>query len=277
MKKIVFLLLLIAIPSALIFSSFHWLRLQASAWLGERSITDQETINSIRPVFTYLPAGWMSPMKQDMNRVWEPLGLRGTHYFTFGEPETVISKYTQRSNPDSKYYQAMFGVYVISGGEDRFMLPGNEIDIEALGRLAQFEQITRLKAMGDPQPIATWTGFIRQDRILMEGIGRPCFEGTIVSHSDLTDRRDLSPVRLLGTPPRSRWEDTLSPYHPLTLKGIYGGWHSAVHGVTIVYYGYGSVFTTRTGVRIDYYQEIKQDLIRLAEGVKMIAVGRMIG
>ena len=277
MKKIVFILLLVAVPSVLIFYSFHWLRLQAGAWIGDRNITDQEVISGVRPIFSYLPAGWTSPMKQDMNTIWEPLGLRGMNYFTFGGAKTLFSKYARRSDPHSKFYQAWFGVYVIQGGEDRFTLMGNDIDIEALGRLAQFDQIAWLTAMGDSQPTATWTGFIRQDRILIEGIERPCFEGTIVSHSDLTDRRDSGHVRLLGMPPRSSWEYTLIPYHHLTLKGIYGGWYSAAHGVTIVYYGCGSVFTTRTGEKIDYYQEIKQDLIRLAEGMKIISIGRKIG
>jgi hypothetical protein len=264
---VIFVLLLI-----IILTGYHSLRFRAGVWMTNRNTPEQERIHGVRPVFTHIPGGWSRPMKQDMNHIWEPLKLKGMNYFSFGAPSHLFSRYAERSNPFSKFYQAWFGVYVIQADTGWIGNTRDNIEIEELGKLAEFDQRAWLRAMGDTLPLATWTGFIRQDKILIDGRLRPSYEGTIVSHSDLSASKTNRLINLLGMPPRERWEAELIPFHNITLKGIYGGWYSEEYCVVIVYYGCGSIVTTRSGEKIDHYSEILNDLIQLAEGMKLVPV-----
>jgi hypothetical protein len=264
--------LIIILLLVFILTGYHNLRFRAGVWMTNRNTPEQERMHGVRPVFTDIPGGWSRPMKQDMNHIWKPLNLKGMNYFSFGAPKHFFSKYAERSNPFSRFYQAWFGVYVIQADTGRFGIPRDNLEIEELGKLAEFDQRAWLRAMGDTLPEATWTGFIRQDRILINGQPRQCYEGTIVSHSDLSGSKSNRLINLFGMPPQERWEDEVAPFHDITLKGIYGGWYSVQYNVTIVFYGCGSIVTTRSGEKIDHYSEILNDLIRLAEGVKLVPV-----
>lgn len=251
-------------------TSFRVLRFRAGIWLMNRKVTQQEMINGMKPVFMTLPRGWIPPMRQDMNQIWKHFRLKGMKYFTFGGPKHIFSRYAERSNPYSRFYQAWVGIYVIEGEAERFGLNGN--NIEELGKLAQSDQVVWLRAMGDTMPEASWTGFIRKEKMTIDGLKRPCFEGTIVSHSDLTGNKNSDLVKLLGMPPRSEWEDEFTPHHRITLKGIYGWWYSDEYDVTVVYYGCGFIFETRSGENVDYYREIFIDLVRLLRSVTFVSV-----
>lgn len=185
-----------------------------------------------------------------------------------GAPCHFFSKYAERSNPFSKFYHAWFGVYVIQADSGRLGFTRDNLGIEELGKLAEFDQRAWLRAMGDTLPEATWTGFIRKDKILIDGNTRPCYEGTIVGHSYLSDNKSNQFINFLGMPPKERWEDALAPFHDIILKGIYGGWYSEEYNMTIVYCGCGSIITMLSGQKIDHYSEILDDLIHLAEGIQ---------
>jgi hypothetical protein len=237
-----------------------------------RNTARQEIINGVKPIFTKLPAGWIMPMKQEMNRIWEPLHLNGMNYFTFGGSKTLFSKFVERSNPRSRFYQAWFGIYVIKNeGKSLGIRDGNP-DIIALGKLANFDQRAWLKAMGDPTPKVEGIGYVKTDSLSIEGIKQAFFEGEILSHSDLTDPISSKLVRLLGMPPKSRWKDDVTKYHDITLKGIYGVWNSDRYDVTFVVYGCGCSFETASHKFFNHYDEIRHDLAAMAEGIRFVPV-----
>lgn len=235
-------------------------------------ISPKESTDGIKPLFTYLPDSWVPPLEQSMDHIWEPLCLRGMNYFTFGRPKSELTGYAERSNPFSKYYQAWFGVYVIKSTAKHFGFESDEVRIEELGKLAEFDQRAWLKAMNDPQPVAKFVDFGEKIKVLIDGKERFLYEMSLISHSDLTESQDSNLAKMLGMPPKSEWGHELSAYHELTLKGIYGAWYEELYDVTIVIYGCGSVFKTSSGQVYDHYQKIKEELLALARGIKLVAV-----
>ncbi|MFZ2053137.1 MAG: hypothetical protein WAU81_02960 [Candidatus Aminicenantales bacterium] len=255
--------------------SCHALRFRRGARAISEKITRQEVANGVRPEFNVLPKGWINPLKQDMNHIWEPLGLKGMNYFTFGGPKSLLARFAERTNPHSKFYQAWFGVYIIQTDRAPFGMSDGVVDIDALGDLAEYDQRAWLKAMGDPIPEAEWVAFAPRDALVIDGRRRPFFDGTIISHSDLPELATTPLAKFLGTPPASRWHDDVTPHHDLTLKGIYGAWYSEDYGMTIVVYGCGSLFRTLPGDSVNHYERIREELVELAEGIRLVPCNGM--
>ncbi len=273
MKIGIIILSVIVIILFFIAKSFHSLRLQFGVWKLNKRPANQEILNGVKPHFTYLPHAWISPMmKQEMNQIWEPLNLKGMNYFTLGGPKNIFAKYVERSNPCSPYYQAWFGVYIIKAPKERFGFDREEMDVNELGKLAVYDQNAWLKAMGDPNPLAHGEHYEKTGTINSGGIERTLYEGTMASHADLSQKARSLLVRFLGVPSKSLWEHELAPYHTVTLKGIYGGWYSPEYDVTIVFYGCGSLFQTSSGKTYNHFETIKDELLRMAEGIEFIPV-----
>jgi len=271
--KILFIILSVFFTVILLcYFSRYGLRLRIGIWMLNRKMVEQEIENGVKPVFTKIPHGWISPIKQQMNYIWRPLHLKGMNYFTFGTTRTIFSRFVERSNPYSRFYQAWSGVYVIKNQGKPFGVKGENIDIESLGKLAEFDQKAWLVAMGDPAPEVGFVKFTKIDSILINGTRWAFFEGTIITHSDLTDTFSGHLVQLLRMPSKSRWGDELTKYHDITLQGIYGVKYSREYGVTFVVYGCGSLFETVSHKIFNHYDKIRRDLYVIAEGIRFIPV-----
>lgn len=272
-SKLLFIIMFSIVTLVILgYFSYHALRLRIGIWMINHKSARQEIINGVKPMFTKVPAGWIKPMKQEMNQIWKPLQLKGMNYFTFGGHNTLFSKFVERSNPHSRFYQAWFGVYVIKNEGTSFGIREGNPDIIALGNLANFDQRAWLKAMGDPTPRVEGIGYVKTDSLSIEGTKHAFFEGDILSHSDLTDSISSKLVQLLGMPPRSRWKDDVTKYHDIRLKGIYGVWYSDRYDVTFVVYGCGCSFETFSHQLFNHYDEIRHDLVVMAEGIRFAPV-----
>jgi len=271
-KTIIISIVLIGL-SLYIYFGFHALRIQMAVHKINNKTFDQEIDNGVNPVFDHIPEGWIAPMKQPMNTIWKPLGIKGMNYFTFGKPKTVFSNYIERSNPQSPFYQAWFGVYVISSKNTCFGIENGKINIFELGKLAEYDQRAWLNAMGDPDPQARWIGFTTLDSLLIDESNRIFYEGVIETHSDLTNKITGQLTTFLGMPPEQEWQQQLSSFHPVTLKGIYGGWYDKQHQVTIVVYGCGiDSIQSKSGKIAEQYDTIKEDLIEMAKRIRIVRI-----
>ncbi len=258
-------------------TSFHALRLQFGVWKLNRRPANQEILNGVKPRFGYLPSPWVSPMmKQQMNQIWEPLNLKGMNYFTFAGPKNIFAKFVERMNPYSPYYQAWFGVYIIKAPQERFGFDQDEMDVKELGKLAVYDQNAWLKATGDPNPLVRGEHYEKAGKIRVGGTERTLYEGTMTSHADISENKELLLVRFLGVPSKSVWERDLTPYHVVTLEGIYSGWYSRDYEVTIVFYGCGSIFQVSSGKTYNHFEKIKDELLRMAEGIEFVPVKKKI-
>lgn len=79
----------------------------------DSALVAQERADAVAIVFAEPPPVWITPMKNQMNDIWEPIKANGVNYYMFAKPQTWFRTYSERSNPISPYYQAWVGGYVI--------------------------------------------------------------------------------------------------------------------------------------------------------------------
>ena len=95
-----------------------------------------------------LPKGWINGlMTFDMTSVWKKYGIdaKGINYFSIGHIKNNLST---RFVPNSKYYQAWLGGYLVKFSGKR------NWDIKEHFKLAKADQLNWLKLYGDPEPLA---------------------------------------------------------------------------------------------------------------------------
>lgn len=211
-----------------------------------------------------------------MNDIWRELNLRGVNYFTFGESPGLAS-YSSRADFRSPRYQAWMGVYAVEAKKNIFDRDNSTINrnpalfIRELSRLVEHDQKAWLKAAGDPSPKAELIKFRRVGSLKVAGADRAVFEGTMVSHSDLS-ASEKGLVSLLGHPKASYWSADLTPYHDVTLKGLYVPWYSEEYKTVFVAYANGASFRTKSGEMIDNVAVLDSELKSMISGIKVVAV-----
>lgn len=259
-----------------VLSSCQSVKLALGRTLTNRSeaTREQEDSTGATVKLTIIPKGWAKPFKLPMNDIWRELNLRGVNYFTFGESPGLAS-YSTRADFRSSRYQAWMGVYVVEAkksvfGRDNSVINRNpSLFIRELSRLAEHDQKAWLKAAGDPSPKAELTKFRRVGSLRMAGEERAVFEGTMVSHSDLS-LSENGAASLLGRPKASYWSPHLSPYHDVVLKGYYVPWYSEEFKTVFVAYGNATSFQTKSGVVIDYGPSLENELKNMIVGVRTV-------
>ncbi|MGH7633865.1 MAG: hypothetical protein ACRENC_09065, partial [Gemmatimonadaceae bacterium] len=168
----------------------------------------------IRATFDSMPPGWVA-QQNVMDEIWAPVHVRGVNYFAYGGPATPHA-FAARSDPDSPFYQAWFGVYVTAGPA------AARADVPM--RLGALDQRSWLGAMGDPEPQFQLIGTHRRGKVVVEGIARPLYEWNATTHSDLGP--GTTPLATqIGMPPVGQWPHGLTPFHALLLRGYYTYWY----------------------------------------------------
>ncbi len=230
-----------------------------------------ENIMAIRPHFDYLPRKWSAMFKQNMNGVWKRLNIKGINYFAFGKP-VLLKNHASRTDPNSMYYQAWFGTYVIQADKQVFQTSNAEINkfpeigIMQYAKLAEYDQMAWPFAMGDEQPAAKVSSVVPLENIKIDNFNVQFFEGTIESHSDLTNK-ETKLSKLFGMPKYKKWKDKVDAHHNITLKGIYGIWYNEQDKTIRIVYACGSIFSLKNGQQIDNYSKIKPQLIEMIKKI----------
>ncbi len=253
------------------FTSCTSLKVKIGAKMSMNYKDNLESKMNVRPKINHKPNGWSNLFKQNMNDAWKKLNIQGIFYFLLGKPK-MFRGYVTRSDVNSKFYQAWFGVYVIHAKDQVFGIPNDSINVNAhkgileYGKVAEHDQLAWLSAMGDKNPYAKSINYVPIKMIELDGQKVQLFEGTIESHSDLTDKQ-TSLTKLLGMPKPKKWKEKVNANHTITLKGIYGIWYNEKDKTIKIVYGCGSIVSLKDGTTIDYYSFLKNDLIKMAEGV----------
>ncbi len=252
-----------------------------TSWLDENinlinsRTSPQETINGVKPAPLKQIAEWSPFFKQEMNEMWQSIGLKGMNYYAIGEP-AKDKKYSQRSDFKSKYYQAWFGTYVIDAKNQLFDFPNDSINtlnqdvIEKLANIGVLDQDAWLYGMGDPNALTSTNLIIQKknfeviDSFLLDGQHVPVIQFSMNSHSDLTDTT-TGITRMIGMPGKSDWESQLQPNHPLTLNGFYIYWYNNKDKTLKIIYGVGCTFSTKNNISYNNYNLIKKDMLDMAK------------
>ncbi|HZS57684.1 MAG TPA: hypothetical protein VFA43_00340 [Gemmatimonadaceae bacterium] len=233
----------------------------------DSDLVAQERADGVGIVFAQPASLWITPMKNQMNRIWEPIKASGVNYYMFARPYTWFTHYSERSNPTSPYYQAWAGGYVIKLKDGS--LPMN---LESLAwQVTALDQRSWLSAMGDPHPIADSSSVARVGNITIDGRTLPLWHGTMRSHSDLSTHPTGPLATLIGMPPQSSWPQGVNAFHDVSLDGYFACWIDSQPRISVVIYAVAANYTTRSGGHRNSGL-INDELLRVMKSAKLEAV-----
>jgi len=233
----------------------------------DSALVAQERADAVAIVFAKPPPVWITPMKNQMNDIWEPIKANGVNYYMFAKPQTWFRTYSERSNPISPYYQAWVGGYVIKARDGS--LP---TDLESLAwQVTALDQRSWLSAMGDPNPIADSSPATRAGSITIDGRNLPLWHGTMRSHSDLSAHPSGPLATLLGMPPQSLWPSGVDSFHDVSLDGYFACWVDSQRKVSVVVYAVAANYAAQTEERRNSVR-INDEMLGLMKSVTLEAV-----
>ncbi|MBD2767975.1 hypothetical protein IC235_08725 [Hymenobacter sp. BT664] len=238
-----------------------------------------EQRNGYRVTFGNLPPQWTRLIKLDMTRQWQPIGQRGMNYFAIGRAEND-NAFSNRTNLNSKYYQAWVGAYVVDGTADLFDgVPNADINAtiragmpQMLARIARFSELDQagwLTAAGDPSPLASTGPSTKVGEVNKFGLTIPLYAATQASHSDLTTAtNEIS--ELIGMPPAAIWQNKVGAYHPVSLNVYYLPFYDAEKRLLVIGYAASANYTTRQGNRRDNEDKLKEQLLNILKSIELV-------
>jgi hypothetical protein len=233
----------------------------------DSALVAQERADAVAIVFADPPPAWITPMKNQMNDIWESIKANGVNYYMFAKPQTWLRTYSERSNPISPYYQAWVGGYVIKARDGT--LPA---DLESLAwQVTALDQRSWLSAMGDPNPIADSSPATRAGNIIIDGRSLPLWHGTMRSHSDLSAHPSGPLATLLGMPPQSLWPSGVDSFHDVSLDGYFACWVDSQRNVSVVVYAVAANYASQTVERRNSVR-INDEILGLMRSAKLEVV-----
>ncbi len=268
-NRIVIVLACLAILAGAIYMARCALLLNIARIILNRDsgLVAQERSDSVSISFAEPPPAWISPMKNQMNDIWDPIKANGVNYYMFAGPRTWTTSYSERSNPLSPYYQAWVGAYVIKQRDGS--LPA---DLETLAwQVTALDQRSWLSAMGDPRPLADASQATRVGNILIDGHSWPLWHGTMQSHSDLSADASGPLPTLIGMPPKSSWPSGVDSYHDVSLDGYFACWVDPQRKVSVVVYGVAATYTRKLAGKTDPGL-INDEILNLMKSAKLQAL-----
>jgi hypothetical protein len=234
----------------------------------DAEVTRQEHTDTLAIVFSRPPPSWISPMKNQMNEIWDPIKANGVNYFMFAGPRTLFSTFSERTNPQSPYYQAWVGGYVIKRRDGS--VPS---DLQSWAwQVTTLDQRSWLSTMGDPRPLAESGSATKAGDIEIDGHRLPLWHGIMRSHSDLSDQPTGPLATLIGMPPKSSWKGGVDSFHDVTLEGYFVCWPEPVHHVSIVIYGVSASYAGPTPTTQRRSKLINDELLNLMKSAKLSSV-----
>ncbi len=234
----------------------------------DAGVLRQERTDTLAVVFPRPPPAWISAMKNQMNDIWDPIKADGVNYFMFAGPRTLVSTFSERSDPQSPYYQAWVGGYVIKRRDGS--LPDN---LQSWAwQVTTLDQRSWLSTMGDPNPLAESDSATQAGEITIDGRQLPLWHGIMRSHSDLSAHPEGPLATLIGMPPKSIWPRGVSSFHDVTLEGYFVWWAEPLKHVSVVMYAVSASYPGQSPIEQHSTKLISDELLTLMKSAKIAAV-----
>lgn len=233
---------------------------------------------------THMPQGWINgTMLFDMTPVWKKHGIPavGVTRFTIGSIENDVSI---RFTPESEYFQAWFGCYIMKFNEHR------KWSIEDHCKLGEADQLTWLSLYGDPSPLAEikTTNIKLVGKIQLGKYSGQLFQCGGLSHSDVgngnssilypfymagladTINQSNSQLRLCGYNFSPIWHKhySLKPFEGIWLEG-YVAIIDIADDIKAVAFGNGVRFKDRLGKTHDTFRILKGELLKMIKSISI--------
>lgn len=231
-------------------------------------VVQQEHLDTLAIVFPRPPPAWIASMKNQMNDIWDPIKADGVNYFMFAAPRTLLSNYSERSNPKSPYYQAWVGGYIIRRRDG-----SAPTDLQSWAwQVTTLDQRSWLSAMGDPRPLAEPGSATKDGDIVIDGHRLPLWHGIMRSHSDLSEHPTGPLATLIGMPAKSSWPEGVDSFHEVTLDGYFVCWHEPLHHVSVVIYAVSASYVGSSPNAQPVTPFVNDELLNLMRSAKLVSV-----
>jgi hypothetical protein len=221
-----------------------------------------------------------------MSPIWnqKDFSAEGNNYWTMGWRGNTVS--STRFDPESKFYQAWFGVYIARSAQFAD-LPTDykQYKIQIVGRLAELDQMAWLKLYRDPTPEAKLTTWQPLGPIKIEPYDGFLYYGEIQSHSDVgegvTRYIELFPrdfrgpaidnesLRSLLIPKPEVWKAKVSAHDDVCLRGYFVVIPLYERGSVACIYANGVRAKRLDGREIDTFPELKDDFMKMIKSVQI--------
>lgn len=234
-----------------------------------------------------LESDWINGvMIYDMTHIWKKHGIdaKGLNYYTIGKVKNGLSS---RFDPNSPYYQAWLGCYIVQFDKYR------DWGVQEHFSLGEADQKYWLKLYGDSSPSATTSKSDFKDlgKIEINGFPGKIYEGAVWSHSDvgLGNKRfylyllmsacanimnfSNKSLTLKGSSfiPKQIKDNQIESYQKIYLKGYFAILELDKKTRAVLYVN-ATIFENGGRVKTDYFSKIKEALKKSLLATKIIPV-----
>lgn len=246
----------------------------------EKKLSYKVELNNLNP-------NWINGVVRfDMTPIWRKHGIdaRGINYYTIGKVKNGLSS---RFDPNSAYYQAWLGCYIVQFDHDR------DWDVTDHFSLGEADQKYWLKLYGDTSPMADipQKTFKALGNIQISDFSGRLYEGGCSSHSDVGSGNKSITLKFLmsacanifnfsdkslnlkGRDFIPKWtnDNKTDSYKKIYLKGYFAILKLNQKTRAVLYVN-SSIYENQNGDRIDYFSKIKKELKEALLATKIIPV-----
>ncbi len=225
------------------------------------------------PRFQSIPASWSGTVNSiDMEAYWNEAGIPfgGMNYFLLPMPAGG-NAWSERFNPDSKYFQAWIGIYTVSdSNRATYGLQDGELDENAIAKLGIVDQTHWLMEFSQiPSPIVKLDDAypITKEGATIDGCDGWKVTCRLTTPADTGIDNMQAGMPPLLVVPKSAWETRIASYQPISLDVCLYVWHSAENGELNVIYYNSARFTDLDGNTVDTKAAVSDELDSIAKSI----------
>jgi len=239
-----------------------------------QSDLDAGTANAV-PEFPNSAEAWHpTPFSIDMSDYWNEAGIAfgGMNYYLLPKPAAGNS-WSERFNPDSKYFQAWVGVYTVWDSNGAiYGAQGGELGTKAIVLLGVEDQSHWLEEFaGITSPIVKVDDTVPLTKEATTIDGSPGWKITcrLKTQTDTGDNNQESGFPPLLVVPKAAWASRIASYQEVSLDVCLYVWHSNQHGQLNVIYYNSTSFTPLSGSAVDTKPAVFGELDAIARSITL--------
>jgi hypothetical protein len=218
------------------------------------------------PALGYTSPDWINkPYSIRMDDIWRDEGIEamGMNYYYL--PKAVKgNSYSERFNPQSKYYQAWFGIYIIEMINDMDIEKIITVNPQYVLNIAIADQNAWLRSMGYPETAAT--GVITDTQNITN---RWKMTGWMKTNADTGENNSTSEMPRFFHPPNIVWKESITSYGPINLDLVFYIYQNSKERKIIIIYYNGVEYVDNDGVTHITLPQIREEMENMVSGVKI--------
>ncbi|MHB1688766.1 MAG: hypothetical protein ACYCVH_15540 [Ignavibacteriaceae bacterium] len=224
------------------------------------------------PHFHYISSNWIPQYnKIDMHDIWLNAGINreGFSYYFLPKakaPDTC----SERFNPDSKYFQAWFGIYTVSdNSKGVYAIKNNKLnamDIIKLGIADQKVWLNNFARLDTPKVYLDTSYNIKVKNVIIDQVNGWEISARIISNTDV-GVNNIQNLQGIYKVDKSVWKDVINSYQMVGLDAYLYVWYSPENKKLNVAYFNGAEFIDKNSIRHNTIDSIKTELKKMVDNI----------